>query len=125
MPALIGRPFAEAQAQLRVRQLRPEVTEVADPARPDGVVLDQDPKPDTPLAQGSAVRLTVNRLPMAPVPNVQGMTEDEARRALESKGFKVAVDSGNGGRKGVVYDQSPQPNLPAPPGSTVKITVGR
>ncbi|MCC7104140.1 MAG: protein kinase [Chloroflexi bacterium] len=125
MPALIGRPFAEAQAQLRVRQLRPEVTEVADPARPDGVVLDQDPKPDTPLIQGSAVRLTVNRLPMAPVPNVQGMTEDEARRALESKGFKVATDSGTGGRKGVVYDQSPQPNLPAPPGSTVKITVGR
>jgi eukaryotic-like serine/threonine-protein kinase len=60
----------------------------------------------------------------APVPNVMGMSEAEARRALEAAGFKVSVEQIQRGPKGVVNDQSPEPGFRLPPGGVIKLAIG-
>jgi eukaryotic-like serine/threonine-protein kinase len=59
------------------------------------------------------------------VPSVTGMTQTQATNALEQRGFKVAVKTGQqaGAQAGTVISQSPAANTVRPSGSTVTITV--
>jgi beta-lactam-binding protein with PASTA domain len=98
-----------------------------DPSKPDGIILEQSPNPGETVAPRSVVRLVVNRLTagmLTTVPNVSGMEEAEARRTIEKEGLKVSVERDRGGRKGVVYDQSPAPGVKVPPGTEVKVVIG-
>jgi tRNA A-37 threonylcarbamoyl transferase component Bud32 len=58
------------------------------------------------------------------VPNVMGMNESDARKALEDAGFRAVVEEISRGPKGVVNDQSPEPGFRLPQGSQVKIAIG-
>jgi len=79
------------------------------------------------------VTITVGRPPRAPakkeqgglVPNVEGMDEREARRALQDAGFRVRVEEETSpDRKGQVVDQNPGPGDTVPPETTVTISIG-
>jgi eukaryotic-like serine/threonine-protein kinase len=127
VPNLVGLDLGSAQQQLSARGLILTFTNASDPRQPAGVVLDQTPKAGGQVAPGSTVSLVVNRPPPAAsvaVPNVQGLEESEARKAVEKEGLRATVERGNGGRKGVVYDQSPQPGIKVPPGTEVKLSIG-
>jgi eukaryotic-like serine/threonine-protein kinase len=57
---------------------------------PQGRVISQDPAPGEQLADGSTVHYVVSRgKPIVNVPDVSGMTQAEAERALEERGLSV------------------------------------
>ncbi len=133
MPGVVGRSQADATRQLQQAGFRVEVKEERRPDAPDGVVTSQDPRPGTQVEQGRGVTITVGRLQRSPppkakantVPNVEGMDEKEARKALQEAGYKVDVEEdGAPDRKGQVIDQRPGAGDTAPPGTTVKIIIG-
>jgi serine/threonine-protein kinase len=124
VPALVGLSLGDAQTAVAGRDLILEFNAQADPRAPEGVVLAQEPAEGASVAPRSVVRVTVNRPNLVAVPNVQGLEEDPARRALQQAGFKVSVEPVSGGRKGVINDQSPQPGVRVAPGTEVKIFIG-
>ena len=93
-----------------------------------GLVIETNPPANTLVDVGGEVTLVVSSgAPSAEVPNVVGMTEQEARAALAE--FDVSTTpqdlpagDGNDGR---VTAQSVNPGERAPIGSPVTITVGR
>jgi serine/threonine-protein kinase len=125
VPKVVGLSVEAAQAQLSARGLGIDVRDGNDPRQPNGIVLEQTPKEGESVAPRTVVRLVVNRLALVAVPNVQGMSEAEARRVLQREGFRVAVEEINRGPRGVVVDQSPEPGIRVPPGTEVKIVIGR
>jgi len=130
VPNVVGRSRAEAEDALRRAQLGVTVREAADPARPVGAVLSQSPAAGQRLEAGSVVNITINRPPASPgarVPNVEGMDEREARRALEQAGFQVRVEetqARQGESKGTVVNQIPDSAATVDPGITVRIEIG-
>ncbi|MBA3328937.1 MAG: Stk1 family PASTA domain-containing Ser/Thr kinase [Solirubrobacterales bacterium] len=89
-------------------------------------VIEQSPSGSSQAEQGSTVTITVSRGPeQATVPSVVGRGEDEARRALEDAGFRVAVrqQESEDARPGIVLAQDPAAGGRLTSGSTVTLTV--
>jgi serine/threonine-protein kinase len=61
------------------------------------------------------------------VPDVVGETEDEATDLLEELGFQVRVERefNDDERRGIVYEQDPEPDSPGEEGDAVTITVSK
>jgi beta-lactam-binding protein with PASTA domain len=62
------------------------------------------------------------------VPDVLGLSEEEATTELEAAGFEVRVrdqDVSDAGQEGLVQDQAPDPGEERPEGATIRIAVGR
>lgn len=115
----------EAVSALAAVGLEAKVVEVADEAKP-GTVVDQSPDPGTSVAPGSQVTVLVSTGPAESlVPNVVGMTEDEAAAALENAEYQVESKTtyDQQTEKGRVISQTPEAGTVAQPGSTVTITV--
>jgi eukaryotic-like serine/threonine-protein kinase len=88
-------------------------------SQPQGTVVRQEPLPGTPISPGEVVTLYVSPGPPgASVPNVVGMSAQDAAAALHAAGFQVAV-TGIGDK---VADYNPKGS--APQGSTITITLG-
>ncbi len=86
-----------------------------------GTVAEQSPGSGDVAARGDTVTLTVSKGPeTVKVPDVDGIGEDDARKALEDAGFEVTVHRLFFGD--TVFHQSPGAG-PAPKGSTVTIWV--
>ncbi|MEG3615316.1 Stk1 family PASTA domain-containing Ser/Thr kinase [Isoptericola haloaureus] len=127
VPQVVGRSADEAEedlaaAGLEVAYADPETsTEVA-----EGRVLAQDPEQGTTARRTDTVTLTLSAgPPQAEVPDVTGMTGDEATAALEEAGFEVEVTGLLGGWLPAFRDEvrEQEPTGSAPVGSTVTITV--
>ncbi|MGP3981280.1 Stk1 family PASTA domain-containing Ser/Thr kinase [Streptomyces sp. KR80] len=120
---VIGDPVGEAAQELREAGLKVRVA----PARvfseeEKGTVARQSPAESSSLAKGDTVTLTVSKGPqMVEVPEVEGESEDDARRELEKAGFEVQVTRFFFGDE--VFDQSVEGGQKAPKGSTVTIRV--
>lgn len=121
VPDVRGLAEDRAKEILLSRNLDPIVKEVCNTSQRSGTVVDQDPAPQTEVAEGSTVTITVNRA--VPVPDVVGMKKDDARTNLEAAGFKVTEDPGVGPKDRVV-EQSPKAGKLACKGDTVTIFVG-
>ncbi len=102
------------------------ITEVQD-SFPAGSVVAVNPPAGTLLEVPAIVRLTVSTgPPLAPVPMIIGLTQEEARTVLEDQGFKlgeVELEFRWRGSDGEVIAQDPPPGESLPLGSTVNITV--
>jgi beta-lactam-binding protein with PASTA domain/predicted Ser/Thr protein kinase len=92
VPPLIGLPVDEARSRLEELHLVPKLRfQATDESRP-GRVLDQDPIAGTVLNEGATVTLTVSRAPTTvPVPNLIGMTVEEATAALTDVGLTLGT----------------------------------
>lgn len=123
VPDVLGKQERDATAQLTELGLDVESVE-RDSDEDEGIVVDSDPRPATEVEAGSTVTIFVSTGP-AEVPNVVGMTEDEATSRLEDAGFEVDVreDTTTPSEKGIVLSQDPRGRSEAPRGSTVTITV--
>jgi eukaryotic-like serine/threonine-protein kinase len=132
VPSVVGRPRAEAEETLRRAQFGVTVREATDASRPVGTVLSQSPAAGQRVEPGGVVNITINRPPPpaspgARVPNVEGMDEPEARRALELAGFQVRVEetqARQGQSKGTVVNQVPDAAATVDLGTTVRIEIG-
>ncbi|MFD5566048.1 Stk1 family PASTA domain-containing Ser/Thr kinase [Kitasatospora griseola] len=121
VPQVTSRPLAEASKALADARLTAgTTTEQFSDSVPKGAVISTDPAAGTALAPNSPVALTVSK-GMRPVPDVSGMSRDDAAKALQDAGFTPQI----AGLLpfGKVTEQSPAAGTPRPQGSTVTITI--
>jgi len=84
---LVGQSIETARFALT--QVGLEADEVPqDSAEPRGTVLKLDPPSGEAVAKGDKVKVYYSNGKIRPVPGVEGMTEEQARNALSSAGFK-------------------------------------
>jgi eukaryotic-like serine/threonine-protein kinase len=128
-PRLVGE--SERAAQIRLTQdglSTASVAEIRDADYPPGVVVAQDPPPDTHTAE---IRLLVNRGEdrLAYVmPDLIGVNGDRAADLLRAQGFRVAIvsqQSAPGIPPGVVIRQTPAGGYQVHPGDAISIEVSR
>jgi beta-lactam-binding protein with PASTA domain len=128
LPVVVGRTLDQARAALEnaefvVGSPRLEFSdEVA-----AGLVISQDP-PGGKAPWHSEVRLVVSKgPPPAPVPNVVGKTEEEARSLLEEAGFVVVTTTKFSDRVdlGDVIKQAPKAGDDLQPGKKVTLTISQ
>jgi eukaryotic-like serine/threonine-protein kinase len=89
VPTVLGEKEDRATDLLEARGFDVEVEEF-ESEQPAGTVVEQDPRAGTKAEKGSTVTLSVSQgLGTTRVPDVAGLTERKALKALERKGFAV------------------------------------
>jgi len=90
-------------------------------------VINQDPSPNVPVDQGTAVTLTIGTgIDQVTVPNVQGMEAQRAQTAIQKAGLQYAEELDfSTAVKGRVYKQDPEGDTPAAPGATVTVFISK
>ncbi len=92
VPTLVNLAVAQAEARLNDAGLKLDRKDVWSSTVPEGIVSQQNPPPGTMATRGSVVTLTVSKgveeVPVPAVPNVVGLTEKEAKTAIQQAGFK-------------------------------------
>jgi beta-lactam-binding protein with PASTA domain/predicted Ser/Thr protein kinase len=90
LPDYVGQQLSAVVADLTNRDLTYTIVEEQNDRFDDGIVHRTDPSGGTVMPEGGRVQLFVNPTDdTAVVPDVAGMTVDEARQALEAAGFQV------------------------------------
>ena len=99
VPDVTGSARADAVANLQGMGFKVDVKEQFSDTVAQGNVISQDPSANSQLAKGQQVALTVSKgADFVDVPQVSGLSKDDARRALEDAGLKVKVKRVFGGR---------------------------
>ena len=129
VPDVTGGTREEAEAALEAAGLRADVSRRESTEEEPGTVLEQDPGAGASVRPGSTVALVVAEAPPeAPVPDLSGLTEEEARQAIEDAGFTVRArdqPTVNDAEDGRVVAQNPPPGEPREQGRAVAIAIGR
>ncbi len=127
VPAVVGFTEGAAVTAIRNASLTESITRTAHESVPAGIVVSTDPVEGTEVDAGSIVTVVVSTgQDEALVPSLVGETLDEAIRRLTEAGLElgeVTEETTDEEEAGTVLEQSPAPNTPLPPGSTVDLTV--
>ena len=121
LPEFIGMNIDTAKQLANQDQV--SLQEQSDPnsQQPAGTIIGQEPPAGAMYRPGQTVIVRVAAGPqLIPVPNVIGMSVQQAQQALQAAGFQVQVNSFT--RFGKVFDFSP--NGEAPRGTTITIYSG-
>jgi serine/threonine-protein kinase len=119
LPSFVGGQLSAAQAAAQAGGYSISPQPVSSSSLPPGTVIRQEPQAGTPIAPGEVVTVYVSPGPaQVPVPDVTGMSYQDAQSALQSAGFQVSVTGL--GDKVASYSPTGQ----ASPGSTITITMG-
>ncbi|MEW6769830.1 MAG: PASTA domain-containing protein [Bacillota bacterium] len=104
--------------------------QVFDEEAPAGTVVDQDPAPGTSWPKDSPVNLVVSKGPrpvLKPVPDLLGLTVEDARAKLAGAGFSLSEDMAQQQSTdylpGYVCAQTPAPGTNLETGRAVAVTV--
>jgi beta-lactam-binding protein with PASTA domain/tRNA A-37 threonylcarbamoyl transferase component Bud32 len=125
VPDVVGMNYGDAVQALNDVNLKATKHEVFS-QKPVGKVISQDPPAGEQVVEGTEIVLDVSRgAKQVAVPNVVGMSEDNATTTLQQAGFEVSSTSApsDSTPEGIVSDQSPDGGTQATKGSTVAITV--
>jgi serine/threonine-protein kinase len=124
VPDVVGKTRDQAVSALTAAGLKYKVVSVHSSKTPD-TVTGQFPHAGTKVTRGSDVQINVSSGPKpVTVPNVVGLTYDQASSTLQSQGFRVTrvnVDSDQ--PKDQVVSQSPSGT--AAPGATIELSVSK
>jgi serine/threonine-protein kinase len=128
VPDVVGFKSEHAQNVLANANFTPN-TEIADSALPKGTVIAQTPAGGTSMELGALVTIQVSSGVPAKVkvPDVVGLSVDDARAALEAAGFVVEIEErhvSDPHNDGLVLAQDPGAGTKALQGTAVTITVG-
>jgi eukaryotic-like serine/threonine-protein kinase len=125
VPYVIGEKRQQARADLENAHLKP-IFRPVESDQPQGSVVDTDPSAGESVPRGTEVTVSISQGPQK-VPNVVGMTQDQAEQTLKDAGFQPSVSPDNSSTepKGTVTGQTPAANTPLQQGSTVFITVSQ
>jgi serine/threonine-protein kinase len=129
VPDLTGQPRSAARRQLA--ELGFEVTEErqASDTVTENRVIGTRPDVGTELDKGTPVTLIVSSgKQRVTVPDVEGLSEDEAKTTLESLGFTVTSteqETTDADQVGKVLDQKPASKATLAKGGTVTLVVGK
>jgi serine/threonine-protein kinase len=93
-----------------------------------GLVISQAPQAAVPINPGDTVAFVVSKGPVPPkvsVPNINGKTEADAKKALEAVGLVAAPSQAYSGTvvKGSVFGQNPSSGVKVDPGAKVTFVV--
>ncbi|MFI7075200.1 Stk1 family PASTA domain-containing Ser/Thr kinase [Micromonospora sediminicola] len=123
---LAGSQVANVQAQLEGLGLKVE-TENIDNSAQKGIVVKVDPDEGSTVPEASTVKLQVSRGNITEVPDVVGLSEDQAVRQLQNAGYKVRTLDGDEvtepDKVGKVSKQSPKGGAPLARDKQVTIYV--
>ena len=124
VPTVIGLKQEAAEAALKNEGLKPKIEQQASD-KEVGIVLNSSPGAGEDVETGSEVTLTVSSgKETAPVPDVMGLSEADARKQLEPTFIVDRVtQAGDDETKDTVIAQDPPPDTPLAVGSTVTITI--
>ncbi|RKN38069.1 Stk1 family PASTA domain-containing Ser/Thr kinase [Streptomyces hoynatensis] len=125
VPDVVGKQFADAQAELEAEGFTVTRQNQIDDSRPENEVIAQDPNAGETLQENGLVTLTVaipseTQPQNVEVPDVRNKSLADARAALQGAGFNVSV-SGPDTATAMVAGQSPNPGEQVPPGTTVTL----
>jgi len=124
LPDFVGIPFSQAQGEAASVGVTLQQETVANSNLPAGTVIKQSPVPSTAIRSGEVVVVWVSPgPPEVAVPDVQGLTQQQATSELQAAGFQVSVNNQLGGLAGNKVS-SYSPTGQAPKGSTITINVG-
>lgn len=127
VPNVVGRSVGDAQSRLAEAGFKTQVFRQTNKA-PSGEVFSQSPKAGGEARKGATVILNVSSGPgTVAMPDVEGLTEDEATEQLESLGLKVEIEKefSNDVRKNRATRTVPGPGENAERGSTVDLYLSR
>jgi serine/threonine-protein kinase len=126
VPNLIDKTVAEAGPLLEARGLvlgAQTEQDVSNPAQV-GKIISSTPAAGENAPGGSAVAVVVGKQPSAnPVPDVTGLSADDAEARLRAAGFQVRTADVEGGTEGEIAGTEPPAGTPAPPNSTVTLRI--
>ena len=123
IPDVVGGSFEDAAAALERLQLSATRAEEFSDTVPAGEVIRTEPRSGQQVARGTAVKVVVSKGPdLVVVPDVIGMTLDEALGVLEGAGFQVEAE---GPPRGRVFESDPGSGARVKRGSTVTIYLRR
>jgi eukaryotic-like serine/threonine-protein kinase len=121
VPDVAGQPVEDAETALAESHLRSRTEVVFDDNIPEGRVVGTDPGAGAEAPWGSTVVLRVSKGPdLVEVPQVVGLTRDEAEARLEAAGLEASFVFPVGSR---VVEQSPGPGEKAKRGSAVRLLL--
>jgi beta-lactam-binding protein with PASTA domain/tRNA A-37 threonylcarbamoyl transferase component Bud32 len=137
IPDVGGKVPADALATLRNAGFAPQITYNVDPTNAGGTVTVQQPAPGSSAKRGSRVAIFIG-VP-GTVPDVAGMTLDDAKTALEKNGYQsgnlayttdcvgATVDDTTPcpGDEGKIVRTEPEANKDVKPGEAVTLYVHR
>ncbi|MFI0766886.1 Stk1 family PASTA domain-containing Ser/Thr kinase [Streptomyces sp. NPDC021218] len=127
IPDVVGESVDEARSELEDQGFKVKIADRQVFSEEDkGSVAEQSPSGDGDQqgAKGDTVTLTVSKgVQMIEVPDVTGMTADDAKAQLEGAGFKVDVEKALLFPGDKVQDQSVAGGDEAPKGSTITIKI--
>jgi beta-lactam-binding protein with PASTA domain len=127
VPDVVGDSQEEAATKLAQEGLRVGDAEyVYDKNVDAGFVVSQEPAADKEVVVASEVNLVISKgEETGQVPNVVGLSQDDAIATLEAAGFKVETEMAHSEsvEAGDVIAQSPEAGKTVSAGSTVTITV--
>ena len=126
VPKVVGLEENEATEKLEARGFEVEVDERPS-KKEEGIVVAQDPAQGEEADEGSTVTIFVSTGPrQVEVPDLIGMTREEAKDALEAEGLElgeVTPEVNEEVEEGTVFEQDPAPGEEADTGSEVAITI--
>lgn len=129
VPDVVGQTEADATSAITGAGLAAGTSEAADETVPAGSVISQDPAADTTVAVGSTVNIVVSTGPDAPatipIPDVAGLPEGDAQKALEDTGFVTTSTQQPSANIeiGLVISTNPAAGTEVAPGTSVEMLV--
>ncbi|GAA3812468.1 Stk1 family PASTA domain-containing Ser/Thr kinase [Streptomyces phyllanthi] len=126
-PNFVGVSQAEAKRMATNVELKLSTTEKACEDQKKGFVCEQNPAADAQVKKGDTIQLVLSTgAPKVTVPDVQGLSYEEAESQLEEKGFTVEQKTEESDRtKGTVIGQDPEGDSKVAKGSTITLTVAK
>lgn len=129
VPNVVGKQLSVATRLLEERHLRVSSSEVTNSDVPAGQVISQSPEPGESVKEQRMVHLVVSKgAGDITIPDLQGMSFDQAREKLKALGLsigKISYESDSSKDDGVVISQGLQAGGKASKGATVDITINQ
>ena len=127
MPKVVGKDVSAARSALVKQGLIPELTYEESDKYTVGIVMRASVEEGTEIPVGTTVVLTVCGNSGTRIPNVVGLTKEEAVELLTQAGFNVNISevSSDEVDKGIVISQDPEGDVQAEEGSYVTIEISK
>lgn len=129
VPNVVGKQVTVAKHILEDNHLRVSVSEVSNPDVPAGQVISQSPEANEQVKEQRTVHLVVSKgVGDITMPDITGMTIDQARLRLKNLGLvigKISAGTDDSKEDGVILMQSPPGDSKVTKGATVDVTVNR
>ncbi|HEX3463205.1 MAG TPA: Stk1 family PASTA domain-containing Ser/Thr kinase [Candidatus Elarobacter sp.] len=126
VPNVVGQEPDAAQAAISGAGFTPALAYQQDAANPTGKIASQDPPAGAKAKKGAKV--TIRLSVPGSVPDVTGMTLDDAKRALIASGYQIGnlvYTADSSLEEGKVVRTEPEANSVLTPGESVNLTIMR